>query len=125
MNKVLKDLKWYLDFRFGEDNGDIVVQSIRCKINNNNQLELMLFTGSSDAMVTIATIDDDFNIFYNYGKFESYFYQYCPELNNESIDYDIVFKELIDFIISDYEDYISTIGEIVHELKIIKKEDCR
>lgn len=122
MNEKLKDLKGYLDFRFGEDDGSIVAETIRCKFNDDNQLELMLFTGLADAMATIATIDEDFNIHYNYGDFKSYFYQYCNELDNEPIDYDIVFKELLNFIISDYEDYLDTISEIVHELKEIKTE---
>lgn len=125
MNAALKDLKWYLDFRFGEDNGKIVVQTIRCRFNDNGQLELMLFTGSADSMVVIATIDEDFNISYNYGGFKSYFYQYCNELDDDSVDYDVVFTELIDFIISDYEDYVDTVNEILHELREVRKEDCR
>lgn len=125
MNKKLKDLKWYLDFRFGEDNGNIVVDTVRGRFDSENQLELIIFSGSEDRMIPIATIDNDFNVSYKYGNFTSYFYQYCNELDNESVDYDVVFTELIDFIISDYEDFISSINEIVYELKEIRKEDCK
>ena len=66
-NNVLKELKEYIDNKYGEyKEGDVISGIIRCKYNEDKELELYIFSGSEDWMVKFAVINDNFDIYNPY-----------------------------------------------------------
>lgn len=67
---MLKELKEYIDSKYGEyEESDVISGIIRCKYNEDGELELYIFSGSEDFMVNFAVIDENYNLYNTYANF--------------------------------------------------------
>lgn len=123
MNYTLEDLKEYIDDTYGKDNGDVVSNKIRCRYNEKGNLELIMFDGTVDDMVPVASLDSNFVIYYDLRGYSTPFLDYveefvCDEEGNCNIE--DLFDGLLGVIICDYEEHKSTIDSVLEKLNEIK-----
>ena len=116
----LDDLKKYIDSLYGEDNGDVISEVLRCSFNSKGDLEFKVWLGSLDSMCPIATLTKEGWLYLSFIDVSSDFYIFADEFLDDLYTTEDVYKLLLSFIICEYDDELSRMREIVTTLNELK-----